>query len=81
MGLIQESDIGRLFDDHVLMDEIVSGLVKNSPTMDQLADDIADKLQDALEDDSEMRQRLITAAVANDVFKRKLVAKLIKELK
>ena len=81
MGLIQESDIGRLFDDHVLMDEIVSGLVKDSPTMDQLADDIADKLQDALEDDSDMRQRLITAAVANDVFKRKLVAKLIKELK
>ena len=77
MGLIQESDVGRLFNDKALMDEIVSGLVEDPNTMDQLADDIADKMQDALEDDSDMRRRLVNAAVSNDVFKRKLIAKLI----
>ena len=80
MGLIQESDVGRLFNDKALMDEIVAGLVEDPNTMDQLAEDIADKVQDALEDDSDMRQRLLTAAVSNDVFKRKLISKLIDEL-
>ena len=80
MGLIQESDVGMLFKDKALMDEIVAGLVSDPDTMDQLAEDIADKVQDALEDDSDMRQRLLTAAVANDVFKRKLISKLIDEL-
>ncbi len=68
MGLIQESDVGRLFNDKALMDEIVSGLVEDPNTMDQLADDIADKMQDALQDDSDMRRRLVNAAVSNDVF-------------
>ena len=80
MGLIQESDVGMLFKDKALMDEIVAGLVSDPDTMDQLAEDIADKVQDALEDDSDMRQRLLTAAVSNDVFKRKLISKLIDEL-
>lgn len=80
MGLIQESDIGRLFNNKALMDKIVSGLVADPNTMDKLADDIADKVQDALEGDTEMRQRLLAAAVSNDVFKRKLVAKLIDDL-
>ena len=80
MGLIQESDVGRLFQDKALMDEIVKGLVEDPNTMDQLAEDIADKVQDALEDDSDMRQRLLTAAVSNDVFKKKLISKLIDEL-
>ena len=80
MGIIQESDVGRLFNDKALMDEIVAGLVEDPNTMDQLAEDIADKVQDALEDDSDMRQRLLTAAVSNDVFKRKLISKLIDEL-
>ena len=80
MGLIQESDVGMLFKDKALMDEIVAGLVSDPDTMDQLAEDIADKVQDALEDDSDMRQRLLTAAVSNDVFKKKLISKLIDEL-
>ena len=80
MGLIQDSDVGMLFKDKALMDEIVAGLVEDPDTMDQLAEDIADKVQDALEDDSDMRQRLLTAAVSNDVFKRKLISKLIDEL-
>ena len=80
MGLIQESDVGRLFNDKALMDQIVGGLVEDPNTMDQLAEDIADKVQDALEDDSDMRQRLLTAAVSNDVFKRKLISKLIDDI-
>ena len=77
MGLIQESDVGKLLDDHGLMDEIVSGLVEDSSTNDLLAEDIAEKVRDALEDDSDMRQRLVDAAVSNDVFKGKLIARLI----
>ncbi len=80
MGLIQESDVSRLMQDQGLMDSLITGLVEDSTTMDSLADDIADKVQDALEDDSEMRQRLVSAAVANDAFKRKLINKLIEEL-
>ena len=65
MGLIQESDVSRLMQDQGLMDSLITGLVEDSSTMDSLADDIADKVQDALEDDSDMRQRLVSAAVAN----------------
>ena len=81
MGLIQEADVERLMNDEKLMDQVVSGLVEDSTTMDSLADDIADKVQDALEGDSEWRHRLINAAVSNEAFKRRLVDKLISELK
>ena len=80
MSLIQESDVGRLMNDPQLMDQVVAGLVEDSATMDTLADDIADKVQDALGDDADLRQRLIAAAVSNDVFKRKLIAKIIDDL-
>ena len=80
MGLIQESDVSRLMQDQGLMDSLITGLVEDSSTMDSLADDIADKVQDALEDDSDMRQRLVSAAVANEAFKRKLINKIIEEL-
>ena len=80
MGLIQESDVGRLMQDAGLMDSLITGLVEDSATMDTLADDIADKVQDALEDDSDMRQRLVSAAVSNEAFKRKLISKLIDDL-
>ena len=80
MGLIQEADVGRLLNDEKLMDQVVSGLVEDSATMDTLADDIADKVQDALEGDTEWRHRLIDAAISNEAFKRRLVDKLISEL-
>ena len=48
--------------------------------MDTLAEDIADKVQDALSDDAELRQKLISAAISNDAFKRKLISKLISEI-
>ena len=80
MGLIQESDIGKVLQDQDLMDQVVTGLVENSQTMDSLADDIADKVQDALGDDSELRQRLINAAMSNESFKKRVVSKLIDEM-
>ena len=80
MGLIQESDVERLLRDEKLMDQVAAGLVEDSQTMDTLADDIADKVQDAMEDDPELRQRIISAAISNEAFKKRLVAKLINEL-
>lgn len=80
MGIIQDSDVGKVLADQDFMEQVVSGLVEDSTTMDSLADEIADKVQDALEGDSDLRQRLVSAAMANDVFKRKLVDKLIEEL-
>tara|TARA_B100000315_G_scaffold221199_1_gene224431 strand:+ start:515 stop:706 length:192 start_codon:yes stop_codon:yes gene_type:complete len=62
------------------MDQVVTGLVEDTQTMDTLADDIADKVQDAFEEDPDLRQRLITAAIANEAFKRKLVKKLVDDL-
>ena len=80
MGLIQESDVGRIMQDPSLMKELIKGLVEDTATMDSLADDIADKLQDALEDDPDMRRRLVDAAVSNSAFKRKIVTKLVEDL-
>ena len=80
MGLVSESDVGRLLSDDGFMDQVVAGLVEDPTTMDALADDIADKVQDALEDNSELRQRLISAAVTNQAFKKKLISKLVDDL-
>ena len=80
MGLVSESDVGKLLSDDGFMDQVVAGLVEDSTTMDSLADDIADKVQDALEDNSELRQRLISAAVTNQAFKKKLISKLVDDL-
>ena len=80
MGMIQDSDVGKVLADQEFMSQVVSGLVEDSATMDSLADEIADKVQDTLENDSNLRQQLVGAAMANDAFKRKLVDKLIQEL-
>ncbi len=80
MGLIQDSDVGKVLADKQVMEQVVSGLVEDSGTMDSLADDIADKVQDSLENDSDLRQLLVSAAMSYEVFKRKLVDKLIQEL-
>ncbi len=80
MSLLQESDVGKVLADQGFMEHIVSGLVRDSSTMDKLADDIADKVQDALVSQSDLRERLVTAAISNEAFKQKVVAKLIDEL-
>ena len=55
-------------------------MVEDAATMDSLADDIADKVQDAMQDDPELRRRIISAAISNEAFKKRLVSKLISEL-
>ncbi|MCH8298339.1 MAG: hypothetical protein IH963_13035 [Chloroflexi bacterium] len=80
MGLIQESDVGKVLADQEFMDQVVSGLIEDSSTMDTLVDEIAGNVQDALENDSDLRQRLVSAAMSNETFKQKLVDKLIAEL-
>ena len=80
MGIIQDTDVGRLLQDKTLMDDVVKALVEDSTAMESLADEIADKLEDALEDDSELRKRIVEAAVANETFKREIVSKLAEEL-
>ena len=80
MGLTQKRDVGKLLRNKELMDQVVTGLVENSQTMDTLAEDIAGKIQDAMENDPDLRQRLINAAIANEVFRNKLVRKLIDQL-
>ncbi len=80
MGLTQERNVGKLLRNKELMDQVVTGLVENSQTMDTLAGDMASKIQDAMENDTDLRQRLINAAIANEAFRNKLVRKLIDEL-
>lgn len=80
MGIIQESDVGTVLADQAFMEQVVAGLVENSSTMDSLAEDIADKLEDAFENNADLRQRLVSAAIANEAFKQKLVNKLVEEL-
>ena len=80
MGIIQDSDVGKVLADQEFMSQVVSGLVEDSTTMDSLADEIADKVQDSLENDSNLRQQLVGAAMSNEAFKKKLVDKLIQEL-
>ena len=69
--------MGKLLRNKELMDQVVTGLVENSQTMDTLAEDMAGKIQDAMENDPDLRQRLINAAIANEAFRNKLVSKII----
>ena len=80
MGIIQESDVGTVLADQAFMEQVVAGLVENSSTMDSLAEDIADKLEEAFENNADLRQRLVSAAIANEAFKQKLVNRLVEEL-
>ena len=80
MGMVQEGDVGQLMQDQEFMDQVIQGLVEDSTTMDKLAAEIADKMEDALEDDPELRRRLVSAAVADEAFRQKLITKLVDEL-
>jgi len=80
MGLIEESDVRKLMQDPQLVSEIASAVVDDPETMDDLADTIADKLSDELEDNSDLRQSIISTAVANPEFKRRIVKKLVSDL-
>lgn len=80
MGLIKDSDVSNVLADEEFMQQVVSGIVEDPSTMDALVDDIAGNVQDALENDADLRQRLVSTAMNNEVFKQKLVEKIIQEL-
>ena len=80
MGLIKDSDVVDVLADEEFMGQLVSGIIDDSNTMGALIDDIATNVQDALENDADLRQRLVSAAMNNEVFKQKLVEKIIQEL-
>ncbi len=78
MGPIQERDVTKLLPNQELMDHGSRGLVEDEQ-MDALAGDIADRIVDVLQSDSDLRQRLLNSAAANEASKRKLVNRLIEE--
>ena len=80
MGFIKEADIEKLMENDELITDVAKGLVEDPDTMDTLLSDIADKLEDEMDNNPALRQKIIDAAVANDEFRKKVVAKLAEEL-
>ena len=80
MGFIKESDIERLMENEELISDVAKGLVEDPDTMDALVTDIADKLEDEMDNSPALRQKIVDAAVANEQFRKKVVAKLAAEL-
>ena len=80
MGFIKDADIERLMENDELISDVAKGLVEDPDTMDALVSDIAEKLEDELDNSSVLRQKIIDAAVANEQFRKKVVAKLAAEL-
>ncbi|HIM89176.1 MAG TPA: hypothetical protein EYM52_00410 [Dehalococcoidia bacterium] len=76
MGFIKDADIEKLMQNDELINEVAKGLVENPDTLDSLVDDIAEKLEDELDTNSVLRQKVVDAAVSNEQFRKKVVAKL-----
>ncbi len=80
MGFIEKGDVRKLLHDSKLRESIVKAAVEDPETMDSLAGDIADKLSDELEDDPEIRQQIVSYAIASPEFKKRVVRKLVEDL-
>lgn len=80
MGFIKDADIEKLMQNDELINEVAKGLVENPDTLDSLVGDIAEKLEDELDTNSVLRQKVVDAAVSNEQFRKKVVAKLADEL-
>lgn len=80
MGFIKDTDIDRLMENEGLISDVAKGLVEDPDTMDALVNDIADKLEDEMDNNTALRQKIVDAAVANEEFRKKVVAKLADEL-
>ena len=80
MGFIKDADIEKLMQNDELINEVAKGLVENPDTLDSLVDDIAEKLEDELDTNSVLRQKVVDAAISNEQFRKKVVAKLADEL-
>lgn len=80
MGFLEETDVRKLLQDPELMADIAKAVVEDPEAMDDLAEDIADKLSDEMEDDSELRRKIVQAALASPDFKKKIIRKLVEDL-
>ena len=80
MGFITSADIERLMQNDELINDVAKGLVEDPEAMDSLVSDIAEKLEDELDNNSVLRQKIVDAAIANEGFRKKVVAKLADEL-
>jgi len=80
LGFIKDADIEKLMQNDELINEVAKGLVENPDTLDSLVGDIAEKLEDELDTNSVLRQKVVDAAVSNEQFRKKVVAKLADEL-
>ena len=80
MGIdVEKSDVRKLLQDPVLVEEIAKGVMEDSSAVDDLAEEIADELSDVLEDDPDFRAKIIQSAMSNETFKKRLVRKLAEE--
>ncbi len=80
MGFIEKGDVQKLLHDSSLREAIAKAAVEDPEAMDSLAGDIADKLSDELEDDPEIRQTIVSYAIASPEFKKRVVRKLVEDL-
>lgn len=81
MGMdINKADVLNLLQDEKLVDEVVKKVVDDPEVLDELAEDVADEISDYLEDDPQIRQRIISAAMKSDDFKKRLIKELVDEL-
>ena len=79
MGLIQEGDVRWLLQEPELMSEMAKAVVETPEVMDSLADEIADELEDEIENATEFRRHIVSAAMADPAFRKRLAMKLIED--
>jgi hypothetical protein len=81
VGYIQESDVTGLLTDGQFLKDLAAAVAVDPAGMDDLAKEVADKLSDALEDDPIVRRQILQAAVASPEFKRRVIQKVLEEMK
>lgn len=80
MGFVEKGDVRKLLQDPELMSELTKAIIEDPEAMDDLAGDIADELSDELEDDTQLKAKVIEAAVASPEFKKRIIKKLVEEI-
>ena len=80
MGYTKKGDVRKLLRDLKLREAVVKAAAEDPDTVDSLAGDIADKLSDELEHDPEIRQKIVTHAMASPEFKKIVVRKIVEDL-
>lgn len=81
MGMdINKADVLNLLQDEKLIDNVVKRVVDDPEVLDDLAGEIADEMSDYLEDDPAIKQKIISAALGNADFKKRVVKELVDEI-